>query len=594
MHGIIRATSRCRGWVPVLLAGVAGCATQGVHSVAPGATWTVDRTTRLTSLTVAPGAAVVAAPGHSLTMTVNRVETDIRPGRFSGNIVLTPTIAMPTPFNEMGSRQINDFRTAIYIDDGAYVPDKSVSAAVQAGPGAVTGTAAKNVTIVSRGNEFNGIMVAGDSHYTIDHPTITLVGNGRNDFVGFGAGIRVGGTANVTINDATIRDRGVVRTAIWVGDHATATINNAVIESRDGVMPRDYDWSWVHPERSKDVMMEVPWMLGIRGNDRATLVVGSGTVTYNNSLIRSEDWGAMSTDDPTGEIRLTAANCRVETVRSGYGAYSVGDSLDTFRHTSFDVADYGIILAGGSAIFTDGSVVNSRRIGVMAHDAASGSLVIDQGSVFNTKGPVIQLKSASPTITVNDAALHSASGVILQSMVDDDPNRGGGPPPGAAASAVPAPDTYDAPHPNKDVNASFKDVTLDGDFINSATSEGAMNLRFENAAITGAITTATEVHATGPHGEKLVMQDNPDLYYLIGREIDTYAPTHDAHGVSVSLSHSHWTVDKASYLTGLDIGRDSTVAAPKGYRLIMTLNGVARQPRPGHFAGALTLRPVKL
>ena len=594
MNGIIRAMACGRGLALILLAGVAACATRGMRSVAPGATWTVDRTTHLTKLTVAPGAAVVAAPGRSLTMTVNRIETDIRPGSFSGDIVLTPTVAMPITFNDMGPHYTYDFRAAIYIDNGAYVSAKSVPAAVQAAPGAVTDTAAKNLTIVSHGDEFNGIMVAGDSHYTIDHPTITLIGNGRNDFAGFGAGIRVSGTANVTINDASVHNRGVVRTSIWVGGHATATINDADIESSDGVMPKDYDWSWVHPAGSKDVMMEVPWMLGIRGNDRATLVVGSGTVTYNNSVIRTEDWGAMSSDDPTGEIRLTANNCRVETVRSGYGAYSVGDTLDTFRHTSFDVADYGIILAGGSAIFTDGSVVNSHRIGVMAHDAASGSLVIDKGSIFNAKEAVIQLKSASPTITVDDATLHSGSGVILQSMVDDDPNRGGGPPPGAAAGAPPQPDTYDAPHPNKDVNAIFKDVTLDGDFVNSATSEGTMNLRFENATITGAITTATEVHATGPHGKRLVMQDDPDLYYLIGRETDTYAPTHDAHGVSVALSHSRWIVDKACYLTRLDIGEGSTVAAPKGYRLVMAVNGVAGHPHPGHFAGALTLRPVRL
>ena len=44
---------------------------------------------------------------------------------------------------------------------------------------------------------------------------------------------------------------------------------------------------------------------------------------------------------------------------------------------------------------------------------------------------------------------------------------------------------------SKDVNATFKNVTLKGDIINSYTGSSPVNVVFENATITGAITTGT-------------------------------------------------------------------------------------------------------
>jgi hypothetical protein len=51
--------------------------------------WTVTGTSYLTSLTVARGAAIKAAEGKTLTMTVDGVKTEIAPGTFTGKIVIT-------------------------------------------------------------------------------------------------------------------------------------------------------------------------------------------------------------------------------------------------------------------------------------------------------------------------------------------------------------------------------------------------------------------------------------------------------------------------------------------------------------------------
>ncbi len=573
-----------------------------VRSVAAGSLWVLSEPTRLAELTIASGGAVQAAAGQSLTMTVNGVETTIGPGHFQGQIVLTPTASNTVHFTDMGAHRNDQFRTGIYVDDGVYLPGKSVAAAVSSGR--VTNLAAHDVVINSDGKEFNGIIVTGNSSYKITNPTIHFIGNGRNDFDGLGAAIKIDGHAHVTIDHATIRSKGVVRTAIWVGDHGTATVKNSDIQVADGTLPDDYSWSWLNPAQSKDVMLETPWMLGILGNNRATLVVADGTVHYMHTHVRAEAWGALSTDDPKGVIKLFADDCLIETVRSGYGAYAVGNTLDSFSHTRFEVADYGLIMASGSAVFTDGSVVNSRRIGVMAHGGASGGLTINKNSVFNTEKAVIQLKSSSPDILVDGARLHSKSGVILEAFVNDDPNNGAsGPPPGpaaagSAAGAPPPPSAvglYNAPHKTKNIDARFKNVDLTGDFVNALTTQSDLNLHLVHARITGAITTASAIHTLGHGGERLAMQDAPDLYYLIGDVIETYGPTQDPHGVNVDLdAASHWQVSKPSYITRLTLAPGAQITAAKGYHLEVTVDGVVTSLKPGHYHGQITLSPVKI
>jgi hypothetical protein len=569
-------------------------------SLAPGATWVVDKTTHLNRLSVAEGATITAPQGHSLTMTVDGVETPVRAGTYSGDVVLTPAQDIDVTFADMGTRQTYKYRVGVYVDNGAYVPEKSVPAAVAGG--SVTNAVAETVKLASVGEKFNGIMVTGNSAYAIKNPTIRLTGNGKNDFNGVGAAIRAGGSSNVTIENANIKDTGAVRTAIWVGDDSVTTINNSEIEVNDGTLPKDYGWSWVKGGggSSGDVMMEVPWMLGLRGNNRATLVVGNGTAYYNNTHVKAQAWGAMSTD-AVREAKLYLTKCHVETVQHGYGAYADGNSLVYSSGTTFDVADYGLIMSGGSGVFADGSVVNSRRIGVMAHGGDRGTLTIDKGSIFNTEKAVIQLKSSSPTIVVDGAKLNSKSGIILQVMANDDPNKAGpgggmgrGGPPDGGPGGPPEGGKYSTSDGNHDVDATFRNVTLQGDFVNSWTAQSGMNLTFENSTVTGAITTATAVHATGPKGEKLVMQEAPDLYYLIGEQAETSALTDGPNGANVSLNAgSKWVVNKTSYLTGLTVAEGATITAPQGYSLTMTVGGVGTAIRPGTYHGEIVLSVTK-
>lgn len=582
------------------------------RTVAAGAKWEVAQKTALSALTIGAGATVSATSGRTLTMTVNGVETAVKAGSYSGNIVLTPALDINVPYDGMGTKQVYKYRVAALIDNGVYAAEQSVAAAVASGT--VTGSEAKNVKITSRGEAFNGIVVKGNTTYTITKPVIDMAGNGKNDFEGIGAGIKAAGSSKVTINHPIIKSKGAVRTSIWVGDNSVTTINNADIEVDDGVLPATYGWSWVKGGggTSGDVMMEVPWMLGLRGNNRATMAVGNANVTYNHSHIKAHTWGAMSTD-AVQEVKLYLNKSHIETVKHGYGTYADGNSLVTSSGSKFDVADYGVILSGGSALLTDGTVINSRRFGIMGHGGNSGTLTINKGSVVNAAKAAIQLKNSSPTILIDNAKLTSKTGLLLQVMAGDDPNRGGGGAPGgpggpsgagepggapgggapegaAAAMLAAASGKYSSNDGDNNVDATIKNSTLQGDFLNSTAEKVGMKLRFENVKLTGAISTATAVHLQAASGEKIHPADTTEQYYLIGEQTETPAATEGKDGAQVTLdSRSAWTVSKTSYLSGLTLAAGATVAAPKGKTLTFTVDGVSKPLTAGSYSGKIVL-----
>jgi hypothetical protein len=571
-------------------------------------TWEIVETTKLSSLTIGKGAAIKTPKGKDLTMTVNGTETPVKPGVYNGDVVLTVTKENIKNFDGMGTKQAYHYRAAIDVENGKYVAEKSVAAAVTGG--AVTDISAKDVKIISIGDAFNGIIVKGDSKssYSIINPVISMTGNGINDFAGFGAAIMTDGKAEVTIENAKINNTGVVRTAIWVGGNSIAKINNSEIETHNGTMPKDYGWSWAKGGGgdSGDVMREVPWMLGIIGNNRTTTVVGSGRAYYNKTHIKAQAWGALSTDQVGEEAILYATNCHIEVVESGYGSFADG-SVNTYSGCTFDVKDYGLIMQRGSAHFTDKCVINSGRLGVMTY-SGSTKLTIDKGCVFNTDKAAIQVKSGNPAIIVDSAQLNSRSGVILQAMVNDDPNKSG---PGAPGSAAGGPGGSQAAPGGQGnapaggsrsgasgdasaVNATFRNMSMKGDIINSMTAERDVVVNLEKATITGAITTATAVHAVGRNGEKLVMQDKNDLYYIIGEETDTYCSTDNKYGMKVSLdNNSNWVVDKTSYLTDLAIAEGGALTAPKGFKVTMTVDGAAKEIKAGTYKGKIVLIVIK-
>lgn len=534
-------------------------------------------------LTIAQGEVPTAPPGKTLTLTVNGVETNLVPGTYQGRVVLSVADDIPVKFKNLPTHH---FRTAVFVQDGAPVASKSVAAAVLSGK--VGATTASDVRIESRGERFNGIIVDGNGSYTIDHPIIDLTGNGGNDFAGFGAAIMATGNADLTLERPIIRTHGAIRPALFVGGASTVRVNDAEIEVSNGTLPPDYRFT-------VDVgkMMEVPWMLGLSGNARATNLVENGTVRYNRSHIRVQGWGAMSTDVTT-HTRMFVTDSLIEAVDSGYGAYSIGDSVDTFDHSVIRTADIGAIMAAeGSVTFTNGTLVESDRYGVMMHSGTGGgTLTIDKGSLLRARQTAIQVKGIGTTIVVDDASVVSDSGVILQSMENDDPFLKAmmsghlpagmdAPPPGMGpdgdhprGSAAPA---------SPDVTAVFRNTSVAGDFYNGRTKKSAMHLGFENATVVGVISTSTTAPATGK-------EPTQDTYGEIGHVSNTVVPPRPDNGLGVTLDgRSHWTVTGKSFLSSLTLAQGAKLGTEAGHRLRLTVNGKTRPLRPGNYRGSIVL-----
>jgi hypothetical protein len=551
-------------------------------SVATGKTYVVNTTTVLKSLSIADKATLAAPPGDSLTLTVNGVGTAIAPGTYAGHVVLSVTQNIPVTF--MGRKDPYLYRTGIYIDDGAYVKDKSVAAII--GPNAkIDDNGANGVSIISHEEDFNGIIVTGQSTYTIESPVIDMLGNGGNDFAGYGAAIMTSGNAKVTVDHAHITTHGAVRTAFWIGGDSVLTVNNSFVDVKNGKLPASYTFT-IKPGE----MMEVPYGLGITGNVRATNLMDHGTVYYNNDHIRTQGWGALSSDGD-GPTHMFATNTLVEAVESGYGAYANGDAHDHFSHCTFKVADVGLIIGGrGSGTFTDGTVVNSGKFGVIMHQGSGGgTLTIDKGSVFNTKSTAIEVKGRGTTIIVDNAQLHPGNGVILQGMDNDDPimvEMAKHPPTDAntvAAGAMPGPPAG-TPTFSSDIVATFSHLHLHGDLLNGMTDIGDMSITLQQADIEGAISTSTTSPCSGKAPTRATLNE-------IGCVNNALGPNTGKHGLALTLDgQSHWTVSRTSYLNALTLAPGAVISSTPGKHVELLVDGVKTPLKAGSYKGKLVLK----
>ncbi|WDS35040.1 hypothetical protein [Pseudoxanthomonas sp.] len=547
-------------------------------ALAAGKPWVVQAPATSDGLVIKEGALPVAAAGKQLTMTVDGMTTPIAPGSYRGKVVLTPTDDVVVTYKQLDPHQ---FRSAIYVNDGRYVAGKSVAAAVQGG--SVDDQGARGVRIDSNEARFNGVVVTGDSKYTLDAPVIDLVGNGGNDFAGYGAAIMSSGNAEVTVNRPKIRTHGAIRTAIFVGGKSTMHVNDADIEVYNGTLPADYKFTI---EVGK--MMEVPWMLGLHGNVRATNLVDHGTVYYTRAHIKAQGWGALSTDD-AAVTRMYVKDSLIEVIDSGYGAYSIGDSIDSFSNSTLNVADVGLIMAGqGSGVFTDGSVVNSGRYGVMMHAGnGAGTLTVDKGSVINSRSTAIEAKGRGGQVILDHAQVNAGNGIVLQAMENDDPfmkkMMAGGPPPGPIVGEQGPEGATPEPPPHPDVDVLANGMKLTGDFINTRTKQGGLNLELRDSSLVGAVSTGTQAALGG-------QEPTDKTYWQIGHVINTFAPTPEANGATVKVGEgSRWVVTKTSYLTGLDLAKGSEVVAAPGYKLSLSVDGKVQALKPGHYQGKLVV-----
>ncbi|RPE40522.1 hypothetical protein EDD90_3576 [Streptomyces sp. Ag109_O5-1] len=458
--------------------------------------------------------------------------------------------------------------------------------------------------------------------------SIAFDGNGRCDFIGYGASVvGTGSGTTLVLDGANISNVGVVRTAVIADATANVIVKNSTIHCADGVVPDEYPASGTGDTRC---MITVPWMLGISGNVRATNLLGASTkASYINSKISSEKWGALSVDGGS-YCTLTAINSTIaNTGGEGYGSYAIGNVTEHFLGCTFDVGDYALIHWGASAHYGDSTksavsalntslslgltsaelddlpvqstTIDAGRFMVMWY--AAGSVAIDGGTQVNTGETTFMCKAVAGTVTVDGsdgAAINSGNGVIFQLMDTDRPSS-------VTVSGYPWSSetigTYTEPtgSPTKasswtttssqstDAKGTFTDIALTGDFYNSVWGAGNASLQGQNLSLsfTGSTVEGVISASTAKHSVSTITQTE---YRQISEVTNTPSAVVN-NGVLVTLgAGSTWTVTGTSYLSALTLASTASVEAPSGKTLTLTVDGTATTITAGKsYTGALTL-----
>lgn len=548
----------------------------------------ISETQSFKKLIIEDGQVLTAPEGSLLTMTVKGIDTPVTAGTYK-DVVLAVTEGKTVKFwdNE------HVLRMGLCIEDGQVVSEKSVESALEG----VTydGKSASGGKITSTTDLFNGIVVGGNSKYEIKDMELDFTGNGGNDFAGYGAALMSTDDANLTISNVTIKTHGAIRTGIFAGGHSTLHVTDSTIigtsaDSTEGV--------------TAPMLTEVPWVLGLYGNNRSTNVLASAHVTYERCTVKADKWGALSTDSCDPGATLTAIDCTVEiTGESGYATYADRGIFNTYTNTTLTAPDFGLIVAAGQcgALFNGKSVINSDRFGIMWHKNQEGTVTLEKDTVVNAGNAVFLVKSdvpntAYPNIVVDGATLNSKEGIILHLMESDDAGMAGGPPGSDTmwAKEYVIPEVKPVVDGNKisdpanktNVDATFKNTALNGDIYNTRWTAGQnLNVILDDTNVTGKITAGVQAAKDLKPGEKITRDTREKLSDVVVTPHEIYS-----NGLLVTLNGtSSWQVAGTSYISYLKIADGATVTAPEGKSLKMLVDGKETEIKAGTYTGKITI-----
>lgn len=460
-------------------------------------TWLISETTRLFGLTLTETGKIEAPQGKLVTLVYNGENLPLLPGQYEGDVVLEVTDEI--------SYQDAPLRAAVALVDGQYVPEKSVTAAAVGGT--VENDFVRGVSVTSMEEAVNGIFasIPEGNNTVIEHITLNMLGNGGNDFIGYGAAIAACGKGKLTVNASDITTHGAARGAIYAGENVELEVNDSRLHTKGGVLNAEYEDTI--KTTLPGVMRRVPWMLGLRGNCRATNLLDYANATYNRCDITADGWGVMSTDGVKRcRMKINDSNVSI-TGSSGYGALTIGDCVVDFQNSTVNVPDYGMVMlmGKGSGSFQNGTVVNSGRFATMS--SMNSGLLEVTNATLNTGETTFLVRGCSTEFKVDHSTLNAKNGIILQVMNGDDPGNPKGyyMDPTEPDTPMEGRDLYTAV-PGTDVVATFRNMALSGDMFNGSS---------ENQGDTGGANLLSggpgELPAGGPPANMPPMGDFPPM-----------------------------------------------------------------------------------
>ena len=588
-------------------------------------TWLITETVRYTKLHICERAVLKSPEGTFLTLTVNGVGRDIKPGTYQGDVVLSVTNAYAMgPHGLMKANQISrDFHTAVVLEDGKVAEDKCV-AALLAG-GSVTGEKVEGLTLYSNEECFNGILVTGDTECVIKDVTVGFEGFGDNDFLGVGSAVAAIDHSKVTIEDCDFTVNGVTRCAIHAGGDSHVTVRNTRVTNQSP------DTHWLG---------SFTWQLGVRGSNRLVQLTDNANVTYDNCDLKSNGWGVCSIDGTWESCRLVIKDSRMELSgpRShGYGAFCIGENEVIFDNCDVKVNGYPLMLMGMEGLgksTIQNSRIRGRHFGVFV--VSDDNSVLDiKGSDFVTGKSALCIKGSSTIINVEKTSMKPGNGTIVQLMDTEESGMNVSAfhvPVGVEDTAMPERDLSTV-SPTEDVTLNFIDCQLEGNLYNSTTNirayrnneigtmgefhdtiigirrrpdggadNGAMmepvrarhngddlrgpknmGVNLKGSQITGIISSAGQAYREG-----LTRIDESNREEL--SNVTQWAAPTVNNGVVVSLdSGSAWTLTGTCYITGLTLADGAVLKAAGGKRLSMTVDGVETPVQSGAYIGKIVL-----
>ena len=588
-------------------------------------TWLITETVRYTKLHICERAVLKSPEGTFLTLTVNGVGRDIKPGTYQGDVVLSVTNAYAMgPHGLMKANQISrDFHTAVVLEDGKVAEDKCVAALLA--DGSVTGEKVEGLTLYSNEECFNGILVTGDTECVIKDVTVGFEGFGDNDFLGVGSAVAAIDHSKVTIEDCDFTVNGVTRCAIHAGGDSHVTVRNTRVTNQSP------DTHWLG---------SFTWQLGVRGSNRLVQLTDNANVTYDNCDLKSNGWGVCSIDGTWESCRLVIKDSRMELSgpRShGYGAFCIGENEVIFDNCDVKVNGYPLMLMGMEGLgksTIQNSRIRGRHFGVFV--VSDDNSVLDiKGSDFVTGKSALCIKGSSTIINVEKTSMKPGNGTIVQLMDTEESGMNVSAfhvPVGVEDTAMPERDLSTV-SPTEDVTLNFIDCQLEGNLYNSTTNirayrnneigtmgefhdtiigirrrpdggadNGAMmepvrarhngddlrgpknmGVNLKGSQITGIISSAGQAYREG-----LTRIDESNREEL-SNVTQWSAPTVN-NGVVVSLdSGSAWTLTGTCYITGLTLADGAVLKAAGGKRLSMTVDGVETPVQSGAYIGKIAL-----
>lgn len=580
-------------------------------------TWLVEETVAYEDLTITETARIVAPEGKFVALTVNGMGYPLKPGHYVGEVTLSVSEGYcMEPHGLMTANQIARlFHTAACVEDGKLREDKCIPALLNGG--SVTDEAMTDVYIASGEESFNGLVIAGDSCYTLDRVRMDLDGFSDNDFLGVGAAVTAIDQAKVIVNDSSFTLSGVTRCAVHVGGDSHVVLNNCDIEN-------------ISPD--SDRLGFFSWQVGFLGTNRLTQLTDNATVEYINCHLKTNGWGVCSIDGSDEGVKMLLKDTKLELSgprAHGYGAFCIGENEVTFDHCVADVNGYPMMLMGmqglGRANILNGSVIRGRRFGALvAGDDKSVFTIAD--SSFRTGKACLCVKGSSTVIDVRNCDMKAGDGVILQMMDTDEAGMTSLEflvPVGETDTAIPGRDLSSVSE-KEDVILRLSDMSVEGDFYNSTTNirayargalgtpgpfhdtligpvhffdgppadmpmppdhRGPKNLGMElkNARVTGRISAAGQAYRDGL--TRITEENRLEM-----SNVRQWPQEAVNNGVCLKLDrNSLWTVTGDCYLTALALEEGARIEAPAGMTLKMTIDGEECSVAAGQYAGKIKL-----